>query len=61
MEGGESGYHTALNGTDMTPEKAQTVGLRLGSVFKTIAVGMATSPSSPMIRNSLESGICIRQ
>ena len=57
MEGGESGYHTALNGTDMTPEKAQTVGLRLGSVFKTIAVGMDTSPSSPMIRNSLESGI----
>lgn len=57
MEYGENEHDAATNGSDMTPEKAQTVGLRLGSVFRTIAVGIDTSPGSPMIRSALESGI----
>ncbi len=57
MEYGENGRESSINGSDMTPEKAQAIGLRLGSMFETVAVGIDTSPSSPLMRSALESGI----
>ncbi len=57
MENGEEGKISALDCADVTPEKAQAVGLHLGTVFRTVAVGRDTSPGSPAVCQALESGV----